>query len=581
MSIMTVWAPNATTIEVEVAGARIPMAARAGGWWAADVASAGPGSDYAFVLDGDRPLPDPRSPWQPRGVHGPSRLVDHTAFPWTDHGWRARSLSSALIYELHVGTFTPEGTFEAAIDRLDHLVELGVSHAELMPVAEFPGARGWGYDAVDLYAPHHGYGGPDGLKRLVDACHCCGLAALLDVVYNHLGPDGNYLDRFGPYFTDRYGTPWGQALNYDGPASDEVRRFFIDNALMWLRDYHFDGLRLDAVHAIYDRSATNLLEELAAEVDRLEAQLGRPLVVIAESDLNDPRLVRSPEVGGYGMDAQWSDDFHHALHAVLTGERAGYYADFGSLADLARALERAFVYDGRYASHRRRRHGRPATGLSGHRFLGYAQTHDQVGNRARGERLAHLVSVGRLKVAAALALTSPFVPMLFQGEEWGASSPFQYFTNHQDAELSRAVSEGRRREFAAFGWQPEQAPDPQAAETFRRSKLDWGELERQPHAGLLDWHRRLIRLRRAAPALTDGRLEGVHTRYDEQACWLLVERGPITVVCNLAGEVRRVPLGEGRPKEVLLGSEAGVQVESSGVALPPDSVALLGPAEYA
>jgi maltooligosyltrehalose trehalohydrolase len=512
-------------------------------------------------------------------VHGPSRVLGQGAFPWTDERWQPRPLPSAVLYELHVGTFTPVGTFEAAIERLDHLVELGVTHVELMPVAEFPGERGWGYDGVDLYAPHHAYGGPEGLKRLVNAAHGKGLAVLLDVVYNHLGPAGNYLERFGPYFTDRYQTPWGQAVNLDGPGSDEVRRFFCDNALMWLRDYHLDGLRLDAVHALMDTSAVPFLEQLAAEVRALEAHLGRHLVLIAESDLNDPRVVRPSELGGYGLAAQWSDDFHHALHAVLTGERAGYYADFGRLADLAQALTGTFVYDGRYSRFRGHRHGRPTAGLTGDHFLGYLQNHDQVGNRARGERSSHLVNAGRLKIAAALVLTAPFVPLLFQGEEWGASTPFQYFTDHEDAELGRAVSEGRRAEFVAFGWAPDEVPDPQDPATYLRSKLEWRERERESHAGLFAWYRALIRLRRQSPALTDGRLERVRVHFDEAARWLVLERGPVTVACNLAAQAQRLPIRRQQPSEVLLTSDPMIEVGASGVALPPDSVVVLGPAE--
>src|SRR5690606_31291439 len=354
-----------------------------------------------------------------------------------------------------VGTFTPPGTFEAAIDRLPHLVELGVDAVELLPIAQFSGRRGWGYDGVDLFAPHHAYGGPDGLKRLVDACHRHGLGVVLDVVYNHLGPEGNHLPEFGPYFSDRHTTNWGPAINYDGPGSDAVRRFVVDNALMWLRDYHVDGLRLDAVHAIVDDSAHHLLTELASEVDALATRLGRPLFLIAESDLNDPRFVRSRDAGGHGLDAAWADEWHHALHAALSGEREGYYRDFGSLAHLAKALRQAWVYDGVYSPHRRRRHGRPPVGLSGHQFVVCTQNHDQVGNRARGERTSQLLSVERLEIAAALLLTSPFVPLLFQGEEWGARTPFLYFTDHEDPALARAVSEGRRNEFRAFGWDPE------------------------------------------------------------------------------------------------------------------------------
>jgi maltooligosyltrehalose trehalohydrolase len=448
-----------------------------------------------------------------------------------------------------------------------------VSAIELMPVAEFPGDRGWGYDGVFLYAPHHAYGGPEGLKRLIDEAHQRGLAVVIDVVYNHLGPAGNYLGEYGPYFTDRYATPWGQAVNVDGPDSDEVRRFFVDNALMWLRDYHCDGLRLDAVDAIVDHSATHILQELAAEVEVLAAHTGRDRWLIAESDLNDPRLVRSRAIGGYGMDAQWSDDFHHALHSVLTGEKASYYADFGQLDQVATALQRVFVYDGAFSPHRRRRHGRPVGDLSGSRFLGYSQTHDQIGNRALGERLAALTSRGRVMVAAALELMAPFVPMLFQGEEWGASTPFLYFTDYQDRRLGRAISEGRRGEFAAFGWRAEDVPDPQDVMTWRRSVLDWDELEKGDHAALLDWYRRLIRLRRDQPALTDGRLNRVQVDCHEESEVLVLRRPPIVVACNLAEVSRSVRVG--KPAVVLLGSEPGITQRGGGhIDLPPSSVAI-------
>ncbi|MGH9282200.1 MAG: malto-oligosyltrehalose trehalohydrolase, partial [Acidimicrobiales bacterium] len=535
-----------------------------------DVTGAGAGTDYGCSLDGGPALPDPRSAWQPAGVHGPSRVVDHGAFRWTDGGWGGVHLPSAVLYELHVGTFTPEGTFDAAAGRLDHLVDLGVDAVELLPVAQFRGTRGWGYDGVDLYAPHTAYGGPDGLKRFVDACHAKGLGVVLDVVYNHLGPDGNHLAAYGPYFTDRYATPWGQAVNLDGAGSDEVRAFFVDNALMWLRDYHVDGLRLDAVHAIVDTSATHLLEELAQAVAELAAATGRPRFLIAESDLNDPRVVRRCEVGGYGMDAQWSDDFHHALHAALTGERDGYYADFGALGQVATALRRAFVYAGDYSPARHRVHGRLDPGLPGHRFLGYAQNHDQVGNRALGERSSALMSAGRLRIAAALVLTAPFVPMLFQGEEWGATTPFQYFTDHTEPALAAAVREGRRAEFAAFGWKPDEVPDPQDEATFQRSKLDWGEARRGDHAALLDWHRRLVELRRAVPALRDGRLDRVRCQVDEDAGWLVVQRGPVTVAANVGPG----PVELDAPGRLVLASE-GVTAGQRPLCLPSDSVAVL------
>ena len=575
MATLAVWAPNARKVELESADMRAGMVVADTGWWTLDAPHVAHGSDYAFYVDGEGPLPDPRSAWQPEGVHGPSRWVDHGLFPWGDSAFRQPPLSSAVIYEMHVGTFTSAGTFDAVTERLDHLIELGVTHIELMPVAEFSGNRGWGYDGVALYAPHHAYGGPEALKRLVNTCHERGLAVLLDVVYNHLGPDGNYLGRFGPYFTNRYVTPWGDAVNLDGPESVEVRRFFIDNALMWLREYHFDGLRIDAVHAIVDTSAIHFLEQLASEVKKLEAFLGRHLVLIAESDLNDPRVVRAPEIGGYGLDAQWNEDFHHALHAALTGERKGYYADFGRLADIASVMTRGFVYDGRYSTHRRRIHGRPVTGVSGNAFVGCLQNHDQVGNRAMGDRTSHLLTPGQLKIGAALVTMSPFVPMLFQGEEWAASTPFLYFTGHEASELGEAVRSGRQEEFAAFGWDPETIPDPQAEDTFKRSKLEWTELEQPSHKGVLEWYRALLALRKALPELTDGALNAVETQYDEEARWLWLKRGSVCVVSNFADAEQCIPCPIGNGSEVLLASQPGIRPGKGVVILPPHHVVVI------
>lgn len=576
MARFRVWAPRADSMSLKLGERTLPMTAGQRGWWELE-AEAAHGSDYAYLINGEEPaLPDPRSLWQPQGLHGPSRRYDHSRFFWEDERWQAVPLASAVIYELHIGAFTPEGTFEAAIPYLDHLADLGITHVEIMPVAEFPGRAGWGYDGAVPFAVHGAYGGPDGLKAFVNACHLRGLAVILDVVYNHLGPDGNYLGSFGPYFTDRYSTPWGEAINFDGRDSDEVRRFFLDNALMWLRDYHVDGLRLDAVHAIIDLSAVHFLEELAEEVDALQTRLGKYKVLIAESDLNDPRLVRSREAGGYGLDAQWNDDFRHSLHSILTGERNGFIGDFGTFADLATALEETFVYSGRYSRYRGRRHGRPAGGVPGHRFLGYLQNHDQVGNRARGERSSALMSEGRLKAAAALVLTAPFVPMLFMGEEWGASTPFQYFTDHQNDELAQSVREGRLQEFADFGWEPEELPDPQAPETAQNSKLRWEEREREPHAGILAWHRELIRLRRRLPALSAGWFDPVKVYWDEERRWLVMERGALTVACNLGEGEQVVPWGGARRSEILLASDPGIQMKAEGVLLPPDSSAILG-----
>jgi maltooligosyltrehalose trehalohydrolase len=575
MKTLRVWAPKSSSVELSIAGKRLPMKREGSGYWSIETDLLSPKTDYAFVLKDGDPLPDPRSNSQPHGVHGPSRMVDHAAFRWSDKRWNPPPLSSAIIYELHVGTFTPGGTFDSAIKRLPYLVDLGVTHVELMPVAEFSGDRGWGYDGVDLYAPHHAYGGPDGLKRLVDACHASGLAVVLDVVYNHFGPAGNYLPRFGPYLTDKYRTPWGGAVNFDDRGSFEVRRFLCESGLMWLRDYHFDALRLDAIHAILDTSAVHFLEQLASAVKDLEAELGRRLALIAESDLNDPRIIRPIAVGGYSMTAQWSDDFHHALHAYLTGDRSGYYADFGALADLAKALNHAYVYDGRYSNHRERNHGRPANGLSGDRFVAYSQNHDQVGNRAKGDRSSALINTAKLKIVAALVMFSPFVPMLLQGEEWGASTPFLYFTDHPDPELGRAVSEGRKREFASFGWNPADIPDPQALESFTRSKLDWSEIDREPHKALLEWHRMLITLRKRCPELCDGRRDRAGVLFDENEGWLVFWRYPSVIVCNFGNEARAIALPRDATWEFLLTSATGVRLNHNAVDMPPESTAIL------
>ena len=567
-----VWAPRARQVEMAAGGQRRRMQAEAGGWWQATEPLA-PGQEYAFVLDGGKPLPDPRSRWQPEGVHGPSRWLEPGRFAWDDAGWRPPAWEGAVVYELHVGTFTPAGTFPAAIERLDHLAALGVTHVELMPVVEFSGDRGWGYDGVDLFAPHHAYGGPEGLQQLINACHRRGLAVILDVVYNHLGPAGNYLAQYGPYFTTRYQTPWGEALNFDGADSGEVRRFFIANARMWLRHYHCDGLRLDAVHAILDHSALPFLEELAAAKRDWEAELGRPLLLIAESDANDPRLSASPALGGQGLDAQWNEDFHHALHAYLTGERNGYYADFGSLAGLATALRQTFVYDGRYSRYRRRAHGRPAAGADGRRFVAYAQNHDQIGNRAQGDRLSQQLRPGQLRIAAALTLLSPFTPLLFQGEEWGATTPFLYFTDHPEPELAQAVRDGRRREFAAFGWAPEAIPDPQDPATFSRSRLRWEERDEPGHRELQAWHHDLIALRRGS-ALARHEVDPAAVAFDEGAGWLTLRRGPWLVACNFAPQANSLPLPQGVWR-TRLASAADITAGDGRLPLPPESVAIL------
>jgi maltooligosyltrehalose trehalohydrolase len=560
MNTFEVWAPKANAVELVSGGIRFAMQPQQSGWWRVEAPDTV--GEYAYALDGGAPLPDPRSPCQPQGVDGLSKAVDHSRFRWKHPHWQTPPLSSAVVYELHIGTFTPEGTFLSAIGKLHHLKNLGITHVEIMPVSEFSGKWGWGYDGATLYAPHHAYGSPDDLKALVDACHERGLAVLLDVVYNHLGPVGNYLDRFGPYFVQRHKTPWGPAVNLDAERSDEVRRFICDNALMWLRDYHFDGLRLDAIHALIDESATHILEQLSREVDDLEAHLGRHLVLIAESDLNDPRVVRE-----FGMDAQWSDDFHHSLHCVLTGERNGYYCDFGNLAHLARAFKDAFVYQGDYSAYRKRSHGRATGDLPGSHFLAYLQNHDQIGNRPMGERSSMLLNKRRLKIGAALVILSPFIPMLFQGEEWAARQPFQYFTQHENEELGKMVSSGRKQEFISFGWDPDLVPDPQDPRTFQRSKLDWSQQDEE----MLVWHRRLIELRRTIPSLSDCRRDRVETAFDEAAKWIAITRGDVSIVANL-GE----PLSQAvNAAQILLASDPEIELHGGALRLPRDSVAVV------
>jgi maltooligosyltrehalose trehalohydrolase len=578
VTTFSVWAPAAGKAEVEVAGQRYPMSQEAGtrpGWWSADVPDVTADTDYGFRLDGGEILPDPRSLRQPFGINGLSRTYDHSAFSWTDLSWRGAALPGSVIYELHVGTFTAEGTFDAALGRLDHLDDLGVHAVELMPVAAFPGRHGWGYDVINLWAVHEPYGGPDGLKRFVDACHARGLAVLLDVVYNHVGI-GNRLDAFGPYFTDAHVTPWGPAVNLDQPGSDEVRAFLIGNALMWLRDYHLDGLRLDAVHAMEDHRALHFLEELAAEVQALAALLNRELVLVAESDANDPRLVTSREAGGYGLAAQWSDDFHHAVHAAITGERQGYYSDFGSMAALAKTCTKVFFHDGTWSAFRGRTHGRQVDvfRVPAYRFLGYLQDHDQVGNRATGDRISATLPADLVKVGAGLVLTGPFTPMLFMGEEWGTDTPWQYFTDHIDPGLASVIGVGRKAEFAAYGWDAADVPDPQDEGTFLRSKLDWAQIDRKPYLGMLAWYRELIALRRARPELTDPRLDRVTADFDEDARWLLVRRERLRIAANLGAAAVRLPLGQ-PGIDVLAASGPGIVIQHDTVTIPPAVFAVI------
>ena len=574
MHTFEVWAPLAHSLEVQVNGKKYPLSPGEHKIWSAVVDEAEPGMDYGFILNGEEPaVPDPRSPWQPNGVNGLSRIVDHSAFHWNDDGFQAIPLPSAVIYELHVGTFTPEGTLDAAIGKLDYLKELGITHVELMPLAAFSGQHGWGYDGVALFAPHQVYGGPDAVKRFVDAAHARRLAVIHDVVYNHFGPSGNYTGKFGPYLNENHKTPWGGATNLEDAGSDRVRRFFCDNALMWLRDYHFDGLRLDAVTAYVDRSAIHFLEQLSDEVKELSAASARHLVLIAESDLNDPRVVRAKEAGGFGIDAQWSDDFHHALWTVLTGDQMGYYEDFGTMEQLATSLEEVYVYQGQFATNRKRSHGRSVHNLPGYRFLGYIQNHDQIGNRATGERLSDLVNPGRVKIGAAVVMLSPMIPMVFEGEEWAASTPFEYFTDHEDPELGRLVSEGRKQEFGAFGWSPEDVPDPQAKETFENSRLQWDEIQKPEHKEILDWYKKLIALRRSSSSLLNGHLDEVTVRFDEGAKWMMMRRREYELGFNLGTGSVTVPLSvEG---EVVLSSDDRNVVNAGQVTLVPDAVVIV------
>ena len=576
-----VWAPRAQTVRLQLNGGEPqPMQGpsddpRHRGWWSLTAPDAGPGTDYAFLLDDDAiAYPDPRSQWQPRGVHGASRVYDQAAFRWNDKNWHTPPLSSAIIYELHIGTFSPAGTFDSAVSYLDHLVDLGVTHVEVMPINEFAGNRGWGYDGVFLFAAFEPYGGPDGFKRFVHACHAKNLAVLLDVVYNHFGPVGNYANRFAPYLTDRYHTPWGAAVNFNEGGSDEVRRFFIDNALMWLCDFHCDGLRLDATHEFIDRSAVHFMEQLSSDVARLGTTLNKRFILIAESDLNDPKFVRPIEARGYGMDAQWSDDFHHALFTLLWSEPGrGYYDDFGSMDDLVKSLQGAFVYDGQYSRYRNHSHGRPVENLSAHHFLGYIQNHDQVGNRAAGERIEHLIGLDAAKVALGLTLTAPFIPMLWMGEEFAAGNPFLYFADHEEEAMRKLVSEGRKRDFAAFGWDESQIPDPEDPETFSRSKLNWNEVQAGKHAEMLQWTKDLIQLRHSAIDLNDGDFGHLKVSCTQDGKGLTMIRGQVRVLVYLGEGSMSCPV---LANETLrLASRPNLFLENNQITLPRMTLAIL------
>jgi maltooligosyltrehalose trehalohydrolase len=574
MAEFRVWAPKPERVRLDLDGAVHAMTRSDDGWWHATV-DAVPDARYGYLLDDDPTvLPDPRSARQPDGVHARSQLWEPSRADWTDGDWKGRSVEGAVIYELHVGTFTGDGTFEAAVEKLDYLVSLGVDFVELMPVNSFAGTHGWGYDGVLWYSVHEPYGGPDGLVRFVDACHSRGLGVLIDTVFNHLGPSGNYLPRFGPYLSSG-SNPWGEGINIADADSDEVRRYIVGCALRWMRDFHADGLRLDAVHALVDTTAIHILEELATETDYLSRQLGRPLSLVAESDMNDPRLITPLDRNGYGITAQWADDIHHAIHTAVSGERQGYYGDFGSLATLAQTLRRGFFHAGTYSSFRRRRHGRPldvtaGSGIPATKLLAYTCTHDQVGNRALGDRPSQNLTPGQLAVKAALVFGSPYTAMLFMGEEWGASTPFQFFSSHPEPELAHATVEGRKAEFAEHGWDADEIPDSQDPQTFLHSKLDWEEGRSGEHARLSGLYRDLIALRRKEPDLADPWLEHLTVDYDEDLRWIVLRRNRLSIACNLGAEAVTVPV---RGEPVLAWDPPSVG--ESGTELPPHSFAIL------
>ncbi len=590
-----VWAPKAERVELRLLpegrsaevrpaeGRLTPLKAEGNGYFRALLSEVKPGTRYKFRLNGEMERPDPASRFQPEGVHGPSEVVD-PAFSWTDSSWTGVPLENYVIYELHVGTFTPEGTFEAIISHLEELKNLGITALELLPVAQFPGRRNWGYDGAYPFAVQNSYGGPQGLRKLVDACHAAGLAVIQDVVYNHLGPEGNYLADYGPYFTDRYKTPWGSAVNFDGPGSDEVRRFFFQNAAMWVREFHMDALRVDALHAVMDASARPFLAELVETIHDEAKASGRKIYAIAESNLNDTRVLRPRELGGFEFDAQWNDDFHHSLRALLTGDRTGYYQDFGELKDLAKALEEGFVYSGQISAFRGCRHGESSRHVAAGKFVVFSQNHDQIGNRMRGERLGALVPFEAQKLAAGLVLTSPFLPLLFMGEEYGETAPFQYFVDHGDPALVEAVRRGRREEFERFHW-PGEPPDPQDEATFQRCKLNRRLVGEPWHAALLDYYRILIGFRRNVPALRNLSKDHTHVTADEGTKILYIRRwwqsSEVFLAANISDQERacQPPIGEGKWAKRLDSSEerwrgTGSEIPATLNAAPKTEISL-------
>jgi maltooligosyltrehalose trehalohydrolase len=558
-----VWAPFKKNVELKIVSPResiIPLQKDVSGYWKTTVNDFPPDILYYYRLDEEKERPDPASHFQPQGVHRHSQVIDHTSFQWEDEKWRGIELSKMIIYELHVGAFTPEGTFEAIIPRLSEIKAVGINAIELMPVAQCPGERNWGYDGVYPFAVQNNFGGPDGLKKLVNACHQLGIAVILDVVYNHLGPEGNYLWDYGPYFTDKYKTPWGNALNFDDAHSDPVRNFFIENALHWFENYHIDALRLDAVHAIFDRSAKPFLQELAETVEEFSNRQRRKFYLTAESNLNDAKIIKPRELGGYGIDAQWCDDFHHSLRTLITGEREGYYVDFGKTEHFVKAFQEGFVYSGQYSQYRKRRHGNSSKDRPARQFVVFSQNHDQIGNRMLGERLSTLVSFEALKLAAGAVLLSPYIPLLFMGEEYGEEAQFLYFVHHSDEGLIDAVRKGRREEFKSFAWK-EEPPDPQSVETFLRSKINWEKRNDGNQKVLLDFYRHLINLRREIPALADLDKEKLKAHGLEENKIVFVQRrkgqNHVLLIFNFSNSEVKVAasIDEGSWKKILESSD--------------------------
>jgi maltooligosyltrehalose trehalohydrolase len=556
----TVWAPEKGTMQLVIEGRPVmAMQKDDEGYFTAELNDIKPGSRYRFAPDGGECYPDPASHYQPDGIHGASAVVDHGAYQWKNTEWKGLPSKELIFYEIHTGTFTPEGTFEGIISKLDYLAELGVNAIELMPVSQFPGGRNWGYDMVFPYAVQNSYGGPDGLKALVDAAHARGIAVFLDVVFNHIGPEGNYLPQFGTYFTDQYATPWGNAINLDGEWSDGVRAYFCNAVLHWYKNYRIDGLRVDAVHMMFDNGAVHFWELVSGELNILRQRMGSNFYLIAESDLNSPKVVKSPENGGWDFDVQWLDDFHHALYVLLDPAGRDRYGDFGSIGQWAKAYTDGFVHSGEYVTFRKRRHGASSAGIPGEKFVVFNQNHDQVGNRVGGERLSMLVNFERQKLAAAAILLSPYLPLLFMGEEFGAKTPFFYFVSHSDEELIQKVVEGRRKEFENYKWEKD-PPNPQDEDTFMQSKVDWSQPAAGQHALLLGWHRALIALRKSHPVLRHFSKNDVRVNIVNDECLVLYRRSAdqrkeLACVFNLGEKAVEVTLpGNGGEWVKILGS---------------------------